>query len=160
MSQNDDMLNSVIAVKGQVNYSKNDGMFYGILSLFASALCFMMSYSTIYSFPWQSHWSTTTGIVKEVSWNGKAQNVDYSYSADNRNFVAKKKFHWHGRLLHPGDQVVVRYDPVAVAHSVIQSGLTTATGLYIFAALLSLMAAVAQFKAPTAPATSMKPKLY
>lgn len=144
----------------QVNYSKSDRMFYGILSLFASALCVMMSYSTIYSFPWQSHWSTTTGIVKEISRNGKVQNVEYSYSADNRNFVAKEQFHWHGMLLHSGDQVVVRYDPSAVVHSVIQTGATTATGLWIIAALSTLIAAIGQFRAPTGPATGMKLKLY
>jgi hypothetical protein len=144
----------------QVSYSKSDRMFYGILSLFASGLCLMMSYSTIYSFPWQSHWSTTTGIVKEISRNGKVQNVEYSYSADNRNFVAKEQFHWHGNLLHPGDQVIVRYDPVVVAYSAIQTGPTTATGLWIVASFFTLIAAIGQFKAPTGPAIGMKLRLY
>ena len=123
----------------QVNYTKKDRISYGLFGLFASAFFTMMSYSTIYSFPWQSHWSTTTGVVKEIKRNAKVQNVEYSYSADNRNFVAKEQFHWHGMLLHPGDQVVVRYDPAAVVRSTIQTGPTTATGLWILGSLFMLI---------------------
>lgn len=144
----------------QINYTKKDRIFYGLFGLFASAFFAMMSYSTIYSYPWHSHWSTTKGIVKEVRRNAKVQNVEYSYSADNRNFVAKEQFHWHGMLLHTGDQVVVRYDPVVVAHSAIQTGPTTATGLWILGSLFMLIEAIKQFKAPTGPVTGMKLRLY
>lgn len=144
----------------QVNYSKNDRVFYGILTLCFSGLFALMSYATVYSFPWQWHWSSTTGVISEVRQSAKMQNVEYSYSADNRNFVAHERFHWHGMLLHKGDSVVVRYDPALVVRSAIQTGPTIATGLWIVCSLFSLVAAIAQFKAPTGPAIGMKWKLY
>lgn len=135
----------------EISYSRKDRIFYGVLTVFISGLFALMSYATVYSFPWQWHWSSTTGVITAVRQSAKTQNVEYSYTADNRHFVANQRFHLHGMLVHKGDSVVVRYDPALVARCAIQTGPTIATGLWIICSIFSLMAAIDQFKAPAGP---------
>lgn len=70
-----------------IAYPVANRSFYGILTLFMGGIFAMMSHATVYSFPWQSNWTSTTGVVKSIARSGKVQNVEFSYSADHRQFT-------------------------------------------------------------------------
>lgn len=126
-------------------YSKPELVFYGIICLALTCFFSVLSYSTIYSYPWQSHWGTTSGVIGSSKTAGKVFRVAYSYQVGDRTMVGQETFHLHGWLVHPGDKVVVRYNPETPAISVIQTGLTFATVIWGSCAVFAFMFSIAMF---------------
>lgn len=139
-----------------VNYTRQDFIVYGVMFVVAAGLFGMLAYSTLYAFPWQSHWLVAKGMVTEILPGAKQQTVYYSYLVDGRRIDSKERFHWHAMLLHAGDPLVVRYNPELPERSVIQTGLTIATFVWMLCSLFALAGAVSMFRSPPGEGVAIK----
>ncbi|CAN5286662.1 hypothetical protein BH11CYA1_BH11CYA1_12100 [soil metagenome] len=144
----------------RVTYTRSDFRVYGTLALLMAGLAAMMTYSTLYSFPWQADWATTPGVVTDVQSMGKTQRVDYTYPVAKQEIARFERFHWHGMLLHKGDAVVVRYDPSFPFRSKIQTGPTIATVGWGLSVIFTMVSAVSIFQSQPGETTVVKWKAY
>ena len=142
------------------DYSKRDFVIFGTLLVFAAGFFAMLTYSTLYSFPWQSHWAKVPGVVTDVQSMGKTQRVDYSYTVAKKEITRYERFQFHGFLVHKGDAVVIRYDPGFPFRSKIQTGPTIATVVWGLCVIFLLVSAVDLFGRQPGPAVALKWKLY
>lgn len=114
---------------------------FGVSMLFA-----VLSYSTMYSLPWQADMGLVRGTVTDVRMGYKFNSrVKYRYVVNGVAYRAKQTFEIHGHFLKPGDKVDVRYDPKQPAFAFIQSGFTVATIFYALGALAGLLCFIAGF---------------
>ncbi len=121
-----------------VPYSKADFYVYAVVSLVLCLFFSMVTYSTIWSYPWQSHWARTTGKITAIKPGYKLWHfVRYSYQAADRQYEGEEGFQLHGFVVSTGQPATVRYDPAKPAISVIETGVTLATFIWLAATAAS-----------------------
>lgn len=125
----------------QTEYPAIDKAVYLVLTFAMSMFFFFMSYSTVWSYPWQSDWGVATGKITGIVLGNKLwRHVYYTYEANHQPYTYKQSFQCYGYCVSPGESVTVRYRPDAPGISVIQTGAIPVTFMYLTAGLLLLMA--------------------